>query len=341
MVDRPFEYDLSLLESCAQSSVANYIRSRTEEAKAQQSTITIVDDRDDDASCILLLDQYIQHYQRRYQDQDVLLQKQPNGQYRIGKHMEAFLRSVMFVSEHNQAVENKETRNHRVTLNQFSADPGIPSGLWMQQDATADTDDDNFWTKTLLHVRRRLLTTEESEGEHYVVPTILLTSMEDILQVAADMGIGKGSMSKLHKHKPSTKNQQTYQMYPDAIQLPTAEYVEGYRDFETPPLQPEMNGALLSIKRNRSVRKHEYFATHLNWATTQNPDGVPLVNPAFDQVCGCVLEKCCIISCPNTYELVHLFFNADTGRMRIVLGIFGGRITRNKCCTTGSFPRLS
>jgi hypothetical protein len=108
--------------------------------------------------------------------------------------------------------------------------------------------------------------------------------MDDILQVAAEMGIGKGSMSKLHKHKPANKNQQTYQLYPDAIEVPTAEYVEGYRDFETPPLQQEMNGALLSIKRNRSVRKHEYFATHLNWATTENPDGVPLVHPAFDQV---------------------------------------------------------
>jgi hypothetical protein len=137
-----------------------------------------------------------------------------------------------------------------------------------------------------------------------------------------DEGIGKGSMHHLHGHKnthttnnnkrkESNDHKITYHLYPTDLELPTATTAtrtsgSGSDDdddehqeeehFRTPELERGMDGALLKIRRNhhrdrslpRRAGRHrsrpDAFARHLNWATDTNPDGVPIVNPPFDQV---------------------------------------------------------
>jgi hypothetical protein len=139
------------------------------------------------------------------------------------------------------------------------------------------------------------------EGMDHLFPGVIthLSDVASILDVA-DLGIGKGSFSKMNPKESKHHHHKKWKrgIYPDTyVNVPMNEQ----KQFQTPDVDgPENDGALLSIKRNRndSVAEKEDasvldanpdedgFTTHLNWASSNNPDGVNIVHDAFDQVCA-------------------------------------------------------
>jgi len=374
MTDRRFEYDEGLLESCARSKVAHFVANNSKRGSSFDQFLNVDawfsssassdllvdrqdDDDDDDKSCIALFELHRTHYGRQHTEQESLFLQRGRrdsldddvddddddyyetamDQYELGGKMEAFLRNVIFVYQHNAAAKlTKDDSNsqHVVSLNRFSdRNPG--------EILTARELPEDIWSET----SRRRLEQQQQQQQNYNEEfglgldwnepwgrhtdneesikgvTVLLSTSEQILNVAANLTIGKGSMNKLYKYKKEKKlNEQTYDLYPTTIDIPTDEFLNGEDvRFATPALTPDMDGALLSIKRNKNTppktsnkhddkkdmkhvvdngkvidadnndnhpkRNDKKFKTHLNWATTDNPDGISIVHDAFDQVC--------------------------------------------------------
>lgn len=461
MTDQRFVYDEQLLKCCAQSPAAQFVKddrhrsdgdagfaSSSSSRPFRNSTVAINPQNDkEDSCCVELFQQHSQHYGRRHTQEESLLRPirgddydatttrttttstspQQLYDYELGQHMEAFLRSVIFVHQHNTVAaaagggggrEEPLEQQHFVTLNRFSdlypyevlsslsgsveqrtrpttttaTETEPVAYLWsessrrrMEQSVGGPArsifyDDDKF-------LRSSAGTT--SSGNNHGI-TVMLSTPEQILHVAANLTIGKGSMNKLYKyHKEKKENAQTYDLYPVTIDIPTDNQLNAYDgnppDFAvTPSLTTDMDGALLSIKHNKDVPKvdkrenkktkgdssfvedaakvvnnnenngenlHTFdkkFHKHLNWATIDNPDGVPLVHDPFDQVCVCFfgamsIESICLESVVLLTEFPNVFAQRFTGNLRVLLGFFGGRFARSECGTsrgTQSLPGI-
>lgn len=101
-----------------------------------------------------------------------------------------------------------------------------------------------------------------------------LSNSTDVVEL---LGIGKGSMHVLHHPKHKSLN-------PDhVVRIPGN---QNPLPFE-PSLDSDLTNSLVVLRANHLVPDYTGSATHLNWATRDNPDGVPLVHPAIDQgTCG-------------------------------------------------------
>ena len=284
-------------------------------------------------------------------------------QFELGNRMDAFLRSVHFVYQHNT---NNDV--HQVALNRFSDLPPHEIFSTAVSTTTATTQTDpihNLWgERSLRHYyrRRRRHLMEETEAfwsfaSDTPIPssmsnadrnggvTVLLSTPEQIMWVAANLTIGKGSINKLYKyHKDDQKhNSQAYNLYPVTISIPAENQLPSNdkNNFAaTPAITPDMDGALLSIKSNKNVPQNKKsskkddrdfvehdtdavqptsktFRKHLNWATHNNPDGVPIVNEPFDQVRVFFLQRrleCCRLTGSLTHFTIH--FCSFFGRVR-------------------------
>jgi len=296
MTDRPFIYDQRLLEQCAESNLAAEISKESEDPRSFQDTIP-GRPFEHDESCLQLFHRYAEHYQRSYDASDYNLGRggcnegkesgSVNLTYRVGKKLRSFVSNAVFVHSHNK--EAGLLKQHRVTLNRFSdvdLDEVLASEdiwndygrhLWEEQvwDEANEDDFSEAWSKESGVITR-------------------LSTEEIIYDIAADLAIGKGSMNKLNPKKHTRD-----EPLPDKfLRVP----VDGQEDpFETPELDnPDLDGSLLSIKRNHHLPKNKAspdddvhddepavdgdFSTYLNGATADNPDGIGIVNPPFDQV---------------------------------------------------------
>lgn len=348
MTDRRFEHEESILARCAKSCVASFIESGQSYVYNGSSKETFLQKRaeengepsqvgcaENDESCALLFRLHAQHYGRIHANEDTILARTIlNGSfepppplnanplvytYKVGSKMEAFIRNIIFVHHHNSAAGNM----HRVTLNRFS--DLRPSEVLVERRVV---DPASMWSEKARRLTEVVNTNADEDlvrsgrvplfGSAMEGMAVLLSTSEEILQVAANFTIGHGSKNQLHykSKKKSKKAKVTYDLYPKSIQLPPDAYLHSSEDgrFETPALDPRMDGSLLSIQRNKDYHseRHHYhtrrddddsmisdnrnvhldagaidddFATYLNWATTDNPDGVSVVHDAYDQVC--------------------------------------------------------
>lgn len=106
--------------------------------------------------------------------------------------------------------------------------------------------------------------------------------------------------TSLKKKKRSHQQQQhhhvTFHLSPNKLRLPTEDQLSDSEDpFGTPKTHDEDEGFLIPVKRqkygNTILNNNENndvqvdaFADYINWATTDNPDGVAIVHDAIDQV---------------------------------------------------------
>eukprot|EP00977_Amphora_coffeiformis_P005863 scaffold1230_cov166-Amphora_coffeaeformis.AAC.6 len=266
MTPFPFVYSRSLLNECAESNVASSLLPKGPNAPPPDDCpfetsffVEISSNENDkhttyDESCTELWKSYKHHYGIIESDEAGFKSHywvDKKGKrlvaYLLGPRVERFLRSVMFIRDHN----NDSSASHQVTLNRFSA----------------------------------------SETFHMFSESDFEASRRRITEVQADLGIGHGAKNILHRHR----SKHTQAVPVKKIVIPDSDR----KPFETPFVGSDLNGFLLSIKRshfkeganhavvgdaNVSPNKYKRF---LNWASHDNPDGVPIVHDAFDQEsCG-------------------------------------------------------
>jgi hypothetical protein len=315
MAGRAFTYDERLLSECAGSNLAAFVASQYKAPRdnpiqdAGYAEISSADDDDDDdKSCISLFQQHAAHYGRHHSPEDAQLERIWSGDnsntggshvsYRLGKKVVNFVENVAFVYDHNL-----KGQNHVVALNRFadletSDVIGSSNRRWNDQltnnwhllwenekvweYGAFDDDDDDF----------------QAAWGGKVGAITSLSSSRMIRDVAANLAIGHGSYNKLkpkdkkHKHKHGDDDD-SHKVIEVPLDDPAA--------FEAPSTDDSiLDGALMSVKESRqhkSNRKHperlnttkynntvDIFETNMDWATTNNPDGVGIVHDAFDQV---------------------------------------------------------
>lgn len=235
------------------------------------------------------------------------------------ERIKSFLRSVVWVHEYNRHHQTQEDHFHRVALNRFSDQLFLPT---RPQNKTATTgflklrrrlqnhsgnmdsnyasSDESEWSD--LKSARQLGWSVLLRKKKTVIITFLSMPAPTV-EVAANLTIGNGSTNRLYNYKKEKKElKHKYVVHPTSLEIPTDAFVNGDKVyFATPELASNMDGALLHIKRNKlsaegSLHKSKHkdkiparsksdkFESFLNWATNNNPDGVPLVHDPFDQV---------------------------------------------------------
>jgi Cathepsin propeptide inhibitor domain (I29) len=368
MTDRGFEYEESLLKSCARSGVALFFERNLSFVEEESEPSSQRREAENDDSCVHLFELHALHYGRRHAKEDSRLVRKAmedtsilstentkvSYSYEVGGKMEAFINNVILVERHNSASDQL----HRVTLNRFSdlrpsevliESAGInPEDLWSEKArrlAVADYGGGGLGWSDGEQDRESMLSSAMNGM------TVLLSTSETIMDVAANLAIGHGSMHQLYKHKKKDHhNKDSYKLYPKTIQLPTAEDLNDGEEgrFQTPALEPGMDGVLLSIRRNQNYqsqrgRHHKHssdaykenghegagttdndFTSYLNWATSDNPDGISIVHDAIDQVSSLGVHGARVLNQSRSNEIL-LF---SLGYMRIMLGFFSCWVSR-------------
>jgi hypothetical protein len=272
MTDIKFEYDEALLTSCAGSALASFVAADDKELQVP----SLLQNHEDvaDKSCTILHKQHALHYgnptpktfkKKALKDVDV---------YHVDSRLQRFVRRVLYIFNHNLNSDNL----HQLGLNQFADAESLHSrkqtvleNLEMEGDA---------WESFL---------DWDTVDSEFVFSAVDSSGVSDI---AANLTVGHGGMQHLHRGKRKRKEDEK------KVQEPSAEKIK-FPDrgvdpnFAVPSVDhPDMDGDLLKVKPRRHIEKELHkglnssddFAAHLNWATADNPDGVPLVKEAFDQV---------------------------------------------------------
>lgn len=304
MTDRAFGYDEELLRQCATSNVAAFAISHAPTTKStasrHHSAVVEVEttnaslrdgenNKSDDESCLQLFQDHADHYGRHCAPADgsfeIIAEIRPSSRkgaaaaeqeasYRLGNKFHNFVRSVVFVHEHNNSSDNNnttdgDTKSHRVTLNRFAdfrVDQVLPvESVWDDLDRSRhllwEAQPGTFWDYGAFGDDRF----EEVWSSDGGVITSL-SSSDMIRNVAANLAIGHGSMNKLkpkHEkhHKKSKPDDDT--AVDRNIELP----LDDMDAFETPIVDdPMLDGVLLSIKESKQHRydrkKHNYDSKH-------------------------------------------------------------------------------
>lgn len=273
MTDIRFEYDEELLSSCAKSAVAAFV------AKTDDGTLQIPEHLgwheqwDEDDSCSALHRQHARHYGN---SQPKSFQKIDNHHYLIDKRLRRFLGTLLNVYYHNSVPDNL----HRLGLNQF-ADAERPDLSALNNVELEGGPWESFldW---------------DSVQSEWVFPIL---EDRDVIEIAANLTVGHGGMGHLHhtkRHRVHTEER----AIDEKIKFPEH---GNNPNFAVPILdEPELDGDLLKVKPRHHIEKaldkdypnRDYFAFHLDWSTHNNPDGVPIVKDAFDQVSAGQLVRC-------------------------------------------------
>jgi hypothetical protein len=288
-----------------------------------------LEDSDDPQACVTLFHEHRMHYYGQQPAQPAI--SVASYLYKSGeaaksttspsstsavRRFEAFVENVGFVHRHNsRASDSRQHPQHRAALNRFSdrrpneilsgaGDGANGAGgaksasrhllrLSEQADPPDEEDDPIF--------DRRILARLEKDGV-----VVHLDDAETVMSVSIE-GIGKGSMNHLNpkKYEKIYHQSKTLTLNPD----------EPLRQFQTPEVLQELDGAILSIRPEQPMEdddddddeeedadgpppshnpvlvsdeppeeEEDEFARNLNWATTENPDGVAIVHEPIDQV---------------------------------------------------------
>jgi hypothetical protein len=304
MTHRTFEYDDNLLIECASSSLA---------APEQHEYKYL------DRSCRVLFEQHSKHYRRQHDaassQLDVRLENFIRSVVFVHQHNSRATSGWASHRHHEVALNQFSDMDLTAPFTPAShASPDDASSIpWQLRQVR-----DHPPTRPLQNSNDNLFVSDRVRTPS----TTFLDSSESILRIAADLAIGKGSFNKMNPKKEHTSHHSnqhitTQEFSTHVINLP----MDHPFAFQSPDVQhsPEYDGALISIKENPSYHHHhktqpwspnlvdpdastsaigdnddisfeeanpmDDFSTFLNWATADNPDGVPIVNDSFDQVC--------------------------------------------------------
>lgn len=272
----PFLYSETDLEFCAQE-VKN-AKSPQQEKQQQHAS----------SSCMTLYHAFLDHYQRQ---RDAVSETK----------FSHFTKTVQLVYDHNQSHNTINNNNlstepnlrHTLRLNQFADTPDSYSRIKQQQKYVRDRNEDNHWQIDLENFwmehnddgysGRRLRW--EGTDVH------LLDTVSSIHAEGRHRTLNGGSpaLSSVLKIISGSNHQTKVLMPGDGTNMPPA--------FSSPQVPDVIHGTAVELhkglftsgSRETAVggKKQHKFSTSLDWSTTQNPDGVPLVHDVFDQgTCG-------------------------------------------------------
>lgn len=298
MAALPFTYPASLFDECVGSNLVRSLVTRgTTVTVASGSSSAVANNvklegNGVDSSCFKLFGLFNEHYgkpHRNYKEAGGFFERSRLVQdaledvihyHNIEPRFERFLQSVAFVHAHNSNnvdTSSSSSSSHRVSLNRFS--DMDTQNLF----SDADTIDGTFDA-----MRRRAMEEE---------------AMEEVLDFET---IGHGGKYLLN---PDPKHPKAQQIPVKEIRVPDRERLP----FGTPVIGTELDGYLLTVRKRKihkgaspsdadeddekdddditgdAVVSPDNYKRFLNWATTDNPDGVAIVHDAFDQVCVSVL----------------------------------------------------
>ena len=208
---------------------------------------------DDSSSCSKLFEEYSLHYAR-----------QRESQTEEDARFERFLRAVQRVYQHNRKPESL----FQLSLNQFSDQPrrsySLVKGLELWDEDSIDFQQSEYLDKL----------PDEHDMKSMLLPLHTSSSIQDRV-------LRKSSHHSNNKYRSVDHSDP----YPKRLVLP--KHMSG--PFRTVELPEEADGLELMLKLPKKLSRDK-FATSLNWATTNNPDKVPIVHDVFDQVCNSFLR---------------------------------------------------
>ena len=207
----------------------------------------------EDSSCSQLFEEYSLHYAR-----------QEKSQTEEDVRYDRFLRAVQQVYQHNR----KQESLFQLSLNQFSDQPresfSQVEGLELWDEDSIDFQESQYLNKL----------PDEHELKSMLLPLHTSSSIKDRV-------LRKSSHHSDNKYRAVDHSDP----YPKRLVLP--KHMSG--PFRTVELPEEADGLELMLKLPKKLSRDK-FATSLNWATTNNPDKVPIVHDVFDQVCNSFLR---------------------------------------------------
>ena len=282
MADKRFEYDEELLLSCARSQLVAFVSHEDDRDRSSGP----VDG--DDTVCSLLHEQHAKHYNRHPPVPFTKHKNTENGDHRyvVDERLRRFLQSVLYVHNHNSQTavkssttgERRQRNLHRITLNQF-ADEDAASWLLSQHDTANDERDlemeGGAWNTMLDY---------ESLDTEWIL---------DPVDIAANLTIGHGGTEHLNHRTKKARKRTIQDVIAGKITFPKR---ESDPNFAVPLVDdPDYDGVLLKVKPRRKLlkdlEKHrgggrgdDRYGAYLNWASHNNPDGVPIVHDPIDQV---------------------------------------------------------
>lgn len=253
--------------------------------------------------------------------------------YKVGRIIRNFIRNVITIHHHNS---QPERRSHRLRLNQFS-DQNLQQMFSMNNEPTTTNNNSNqnhaiTSNKSGHSPKSRRLHQASTDVLHQSiasmnVPLVHLSSYDEIqmfgmerysLENVADDGQRHEFVKQIKQYTKHKTDHIQFDLYPSKLRLPTDDMISAndhddeHQNISTPAdtnqfyksvEKGDMDGSLVYIGRNKkqslAQKEHDIFATSINWATANNPDGVPIVNDPIDQVTTYehVMYHCLYSSC--------------------------------------------
>jgi len=307
-----FEYGEELLSSCAHSKLAAYVTTISnqkqydisdEDSLLQEPAFLVMGDLDEtlgsDVSCTILHQRHATHYglstPRAYtKSHPGNTVDSNNDVYVIDGRLQRFLLSVLYTHRHNSQPKNL----HRVSLNQFSDQD--PQTLIVALSRNLAPHDANPWDDAAMEMLP--LATKDwmfDPLEKYTTAT----KSHSIIDIAANLTVGHGGMGHLDVRRRKKEDKRIQDAIAEKVKFPSR---LSDPNFALPDVDDDGDGDLLNVKprlkiekylRAGSFEKRDQFGRHLNWATGDNPDGVPIVKDAIDQVSKIHTARACCKAC--------------------------------------------